>query len=134
MLQRIFHSPDYGFWINGFLLVLRLVSGIMMLTHGVPKLEKVVAGDFEFADPIGLGEEASLVLCAFAEFFCSVLMISGIAIRFSVIPIIIVMLVALLVVHKDESILEHWNILGYLAAYFTLLVAGGGRYSFDNRW
>lgn len=58
---------------NLSLLILRLAGGLMMLTHGYPKFRKLLSGDFSFADPIGLGEEFSLVATVFAEFICSIL-------------------------------------------------------------
>jgi len=40
-----------------------------MIPHGYQKLLKILNGQFSFADPIGFGEGASLMLAAFAEFF-----------------------------------------------------------------
>ena len=41
--------------IDWALFLLRLIGGGFMLTHGYPKLMKVIGGDFGFADPFGLG-------------------------------------------------------------------------------
>jgi putative oxidoreductase len=122
-------TDDYGPFINISLLILRIVVVVLMLMHGVPKLGKVLAGDFNFPDPIGLGREISLLLATFAEFFCSLLILIGFRTRLAVIPLIITMLVALLIVHEDDAIFEHWNILLYLFAYGILLHLGGGKYS-----
>ena len=43
-------------------LLLRIGSGAFIMTHGIPKVKKILAGDLGFADPIGLGPEVSLVL------------------------------------------------------------------------
>lgn len=99
-----------------------------MLTHGVPKMGKLLAGDFEFPDPIGLGPELSLILATFAEFFCSILILIGFRTRIATIPLIITMLVALLVIHSDEFILNNWQILLYLFSYGILLHLGGGKF------
>lgn len=122
-------TDDYGPVINIALLLLRLTVGVLMLTHGVPKLEKLIMGDFNFPDPIGLGSELSLILAVFAEFFCSILIIIGYRSRLAAIPLIITMLVALLIVHNNDPIFEHWNILLYLLTYGLLLHLGGGKYS-----
>ena len=64
-----------------------------------------------------------------AEFFCSILILIGYRSRLAAIPLIITMLVALLIVHGDDPILEHWNILLYIFTYAILLHLGGGKYS-----
>ena len=122
-------TDDYGAVINILLLALRITVGVLMLTHGFPKLMKLVTGDFSFPDPIGLGSTLSLVLATFAEFFCSLLIIVGFRSRLAAIPLIITMLVALLVVHNDEPIFDHWNIILYIFSYGILLHLGGGKYS-----
>ena len=100
-----------------------------MLTHGIPKLEKLFAGDFNFPDPIGLGSEVSLILAIFAEVFCSILIIVGYRSRLAAIPLIITMIVALLMVHGVDEIFDHLNILLYIFAYGILVHLGGGKYS-----
>mgnify|MGYP000453735000 CR=1 FL=1 len=55
----------------GFLL-LRIGFSAAMLTHGYGKFMKVLAGDFSFGDPIGIGPTASLILCAIAEFIAPI--------------------------------------------------------------
>ena len=44
------------------LLLLRIGISAAMLTHGYGKFMKVLAGDFSFGDPIGIGPTASLIL------------------------------------------------------------------------
>ncbi|MEJ2595635.1 MAG: DoxX family protein [bacterium] len=122
-------TDDYGVVINVLLLVLRISVGVLMLTHGYPKLVKLVTGDFSFPDPIGLGSELSLALATFAEFVCSLLIIVGYRSRLAAMPLIFTMLVALLLVHGDESVFEHWNILLYIFCYAILINLGGGKYS-----
>ena len=129
MAKKSCCTDDYGPFINIALLVLRVAVSVLMLTHGIPKLGKVLAGDFTFPDPIDIGAEASLILATFAEFFCSLFVLIGYKSRLAVIPLIITMLVALLIVHHNDSIFDHWNILLYLFAYGILLHLGGGKYS-----
>ena len=122
-------TDDYGLVINILLLTLRIGVAVLMLTHGFPKLIKLISGDFGFPDPIGLGSVFSLVLAIFAEVFCSILILIGFRTRLASIPLIILMLVALLIVHGDDPILEHWNILLYIFTYGVLLHLGGGKFS-----
>ena len=55
------------------LLLIRLAAGGFMLSHGFGKLQKLVNGNFEFGDPIGVGPEISLGLTVFAEILCAFL-------------------------------------------------------------
>src|SRR5687767_3778808 len=85
------------------LLILRLGVGGYMLTHGWGKLQMLLAGKFdEFADPIGLGNQLSLILMVKAEFFCALLVMLGFATRLAAIPIVFGMGVAAFVVHAND--------------------------------
>ena len=121
-------TDDYGPIINTLLLGLRVTVGVLMLTHGFPKLLKLVSGDFGFPDPIGIGNEFSLFLATFAEFFCSILIIIGYRTRLAAIPLIVTMLVALLIVHNGDPVFDHLNILSYIFVYGILLHLGGGKF------
>jgi len=122
-------TDDYGPVLNILILTLRIVVAGLMLTHGVPKLVNLLNGDLSFADPIGIGPELSLILTIFAEVFCSLLILIGYKSRLASMPLIFTMLVALLIVHSNDPIFQHWNILLYLLAYGLLLHLGGGKYS-----
>lgn len=126
--KKICCTDDYGPVINTLILALRITVAVLMLTHGYPKFVKLLTGDFAFPDPIGIGSEFSLVLAVFAEFFCSILILIGFKTRLATIPIIVTMLVALIIVHGDESVFDHWNILLYLFSYAILLHLGGGKF------
>ena len=63
--------------LNFGLLFLRLGISIGMLTHGYGKFMKILAGDFSFGDPIGIGPTASLILCTIAEFIAPLFLIAG---------------------------------------------------------
>jgi len=122
-------TDDYGPIINICLLIIRIMVAGFMLKHGIPKLINLIQGNFSFPDPIGLGPELSLVLVIFAEVFCSLVILVGYRSRLAAIPLIINMLVALLIVHGEDSVIKHWNILLYLFSYGILLHLGGGKYS-----
>lgn len=104
-----------------------------MLTHGYPKFLMLFNdGPIHFADPIGIGETASLVLAMFAEFFCSIFLIFGLGTRFSALTLLITMLVAALIVHSADAFSSKEMPLLYAAIYTFILIAGAGKYSVDN--
>ena len=116
------------------LLFLRLASGgIMVYSHGWGKLQKMLGGDMSFADPMGMGEEASLVLTVFAEFVCGILVALGLLTRAALVPLIITMLVAVFVIHADDPFSKQEFGLLYLVPYLTLFLAGPGKLSFDKK-
>jgi putative oxidoreductase len=115
------------------MLLLRLFLGIAMLMHGFPKLEKLMdGGNIEFMNFLGLGPTISLVLVVFAEFICSILLILGLLTRWSLIPLIITMLVAVFGVHINDGFEKMELGLHYLAGYFIVLIIGAGKYSIDG--
>lgn len=133
MIQLLFRVKNYSNPINVGLLIVRVFTSTMMLTHGGPKFMRLLDGNLKFGDPIGIGSELSFILVVFAEFFCSILIIIGLGTRLATIPLIITMLVALLIAHASDPILDHTNILAYLAGYIVLFVTGSGRYSVDYK-
>ena len=61
-----------------YLFLFRVSVSLLMLQHGWPKLMKFTNSEaIKFADPIGIGSNASLILAVFAEVVCSVLIIIG---------------------------------------------------------
>lgn len=115
------------------LLLFRVFLGIVMMTHGYPKLQKLMAGgNIEFMDFLGLGPAISLVLVVFAEFVCSIFLILGLFTRWMLIPLIITMLVAVFGVHINDSFGKMELGLLYLAGYIVLMIIGPGRYSIDG--
>lgn len=115
------------------LLVLRVFVGITMLaSHGWGKMLKLMAGDTSFADVLGLGETASLVLAVFAEVICSAFLALGLFTRATLIPLIITMLVAVFIVHADDPFSKKEFGLLYLIPYITLLLTGPGKFSLDK--
>jgi putative oxidoreductase len=115
-------------------LILRVAMGGMMLTHGWPKVEKLLAGgEIKFADPLGLGPEISLVLVVFAEFVCSMLIILGFKTKLASIPLIITMLVAAFIAHGDDPFSSKEKALMYAVAFLAIGLIGSGKYSVDYR-
>ena len=133
IIQKIFSPGNYSNNINFSLLFLRVTSGIFMLTHGVGKLTKLIeGGTIKFANPIGIGPEASLILAVFAEFFCSIFLIFGIATRVSSIPLIITMMVAGFIAHAGDPFAVKEKAFLFFVIFVFIAIAGAGKYSIDN--
>jgi putative oxidoreductase len=113
------------------LLILRLAVGGMMLTHGWPKLLRLLETPEKFADPIGLGPEISLGLTAFAEVVCALLIVFGAWTRVAAVPFLITMLVAVFIVHGDDPFKKQELALLYGAGALSLMLTGAGDFSVD---
>ena len=133
MLKNLLNPGTYAREINVALLFLRITIGIFMLTHGISKFMMLMGeGPIQFADPIGIGPNASFALAVFAEVLCSILLIFGLATRFAVIPLLITMLVAVLIVHSADPFQVKEMALLYLSVFISILISGAGNISIDN--
>jgi putative oxidoreductase len=132
-VKRWFDTGIYPNSISVSLLLLRVIVGILMLTHGYGKL-LILFGDepIQFADPIGIGVTASLVLTVLAEFVASIFLIVGFATRFSAIPLLFTMLVAALIVHANDGFAFKELPLLYATIYLVIAITGAGKYSVDS--
>ena len=116
------------------LLFLRLsFAGVMLISHGLPKVLKYSQMKNSFPDPLGVGSSASLLLTIFAEFISPIFIIIGYKTRFFVIPLIITMLVAGFVIHADDQWSKIEFPLLYAFSFISLLISGAGNYSVDRR-
>lgn len=115
------------------LLLTRLIFGGLMLSHGWPKLMKIVNSDWGFADPLGLGPVPSLILTVFAEFFCAASLVLGFKTRWCAIPLIFTMFVAAFIVHGSDPLGDKEHALLFLGGFVVLALMGGGRISIDGK-
>lgn len=114
------------------LLIARVFIGFAMLTHGYPKLQKLLAGgEIQFFDFFGIGQKLSLILAVFAEVICSLFLILGLFTRTFVIPLIITMFVAGFIVHSTDPFADRELAFVYLTVYVIIFIFGGGNYSID---
>jgi putative oxidoreductase len=118
------------------LLIMRVSFSLMMLIgHGLPKLNKALAGDTSFADPIGLGPAISLYAAIFAEFFCALLVALGFQTRIAAGFLVFTMLVAAFVVHASDPFFTQKEFpLMYAFLFLGVMGTGAGRYSIDQRF
>ena len=115
------------------LLILRIGFGGMMLTHGIPKLLKMISGDFSFGDPFGIGEPATLVLAVLGEVLFPILVIIGFKTRLSAIPVIVTMAVAAFIVHATDPLGTKEIAILYLIGFIAIAFLGAGKYSVDKK-
>ena len=116
-------SIDFG------LLLMRIGFSVGMMTHGYGKFLKVIQGNFEFGDPIGIGPTFSLILAAIGEFIAPILIILGWKTRLATIFPTLTMLVAFAIAHDGDPFSRKEKAFVYLIAFLTLYFTGPGKYS-----
>jgi putative oxidoreductase len=131
-MRRSFSTAVNSNAVNVWLLIARLAVGALMLTHGIPKLQSLISGNVQFADPFGIGTTPTLALTVFAEAFCSILLILGLATRLASVPLIINMLVAIFYALASQPLAKKELAIFYLIFYIGFLILGGGKYSLDS--
>lgn len=114
------------------ILVLRVLFGGLLLSHGLDKLGNYSQLAETFADPLGIGSHLSLALVIFAEVVCSAGFIFGFLFRLAALPMIASMAVAFFVFHGADPFAMKELPFAYLAAFVALYISGPGRYSIDH--
>ncbi|WP_010516649.1 DoxX family protein [Croceivirga radicis] len=115
------------------LALLRVVPSLMMMSHGLPKLQKMLSGDFAFANPIGIGEAPSLFLAVVGEFIAPIFIILGFKTRFATIPVIITMLVAVFIVHGADPFGKKELPFLYAIVFIVIALVGPGKFGIDKK-
>ena len=116
-------SIDFG------LLLMRVGFSVGLMTHGYGKFLKVIYGNFEFGDPIGIGPTLSLILATIGEFIAPILIILGWKTRLATIFPTLTMLVAFAIAHDGDPFSRKEKAFVYLVAFLTLYFTGPGKYS-----
>lgn len=112
------------------ILTLRVFFGIMFFSHGLNKILDFNALSVTYPNVLGFGSYMTLMVSIFAEFCCSLFLISGLLIRITVIPMIVLMAVAFFDVH-DAMMPEGELSFIYLVLFIILYITGPGLYSVD---
>lgn len=112
---------------------LRIFAGLAMIPYGVGKIENYdrLKTSF-FGDPVGLGDEPSLILCIFQQIFCAGMLALGIQSRFAAFMLFTNMAVAVKFHFFDPFCAVKALPTLFLAIYAFLVVSGGGAMSLDN--
>lgn len=117
---------------NLALLILRVGASIMMLFHGIPKIEKLFNSPIEFPDPLNIGTFPSLILALIGEVLAPVLIIIGLKSRYAAIASLVTMLVAAFMVHINDSFYQKEKALLYALCFFVIFLAGPGKFSINK--
>lgn len=115
------------------LAILRILPNIFMITHGFPKFQKLISGNTEFGDPLGIGSAPTLFLAVIAEFICPILMIVGFKTKWATIPSMVTMAVAAFIVHSADPFGTKEKALLFLVIYIVIFLLGPGKYSIDKK-
>ena len=126
----LFPKHFRGTGVSFLLLALRVFFGILFLTHGLDKLMNFNTLSNTYPSVLGLGGYTTLMITIFAEFCCSLFLITRLLERILVVPMIIAMAVAFFDVH-DAMMPEGELSLIYLIMFFILFITGPGKFSID---
>jgi putative oxidoreductase len=117
------NSTDIG------LLFLRVCASVLVLiVHGLPKVEHFRRETALIEDPFHFGKKLTIAFAIVAEVICPVLMIAGVATRLCALPIMVVSAIALLRVHPEWTIDQAQFAWMLLILFGTIAIAGPGRY------
>lgn len=124
--SRLSSGADLG------ILLIRIVSGGMLIAnHGWKKLLKLNM-DTNFSDPLGIGHFPSHLGAVFTEVVCAALIIVGYRTRLASIPLIFTFAVIIFMVHGGDPVLKNELALFYLTTFTALLFSGSGKYALDH--
>ena len=113
--------------------LLRIVFSLLMMTHGWSKLERILDGNLNFGDPLGLGSTLSLYLVTFAELVAPVFIIVGFKTRLMALITSFAMAVAAFIAHGADPFAKKEMALLYLVGFLSVALMGAGRYSIDEQ-
>ena len=133
-LKRYFDPGHDGMARDLGLLVLRVSLAFSLIyAHGWGKLMRLLEGNMQFLDPIGIGPAASLVLAVFAEVVCASAIAIGLFTRLATIPLLIFFAVGYFIVHAGDAFGDKEKAFLFGVGYLVLLLTGPGRMSLDQR-
>lgn len=131
--MKFFFSTKYSkAAFNIGMLLMRVVLGLVLMSHGYTKLVKFSTLKHSFMNFMHLGSTTSLVLIIFAELFCGFLLVIGLFTRLAAIPVTIGMGVVFFMA-SDSNLFGNGERGGvYMAAAFFILLCGPGKASVDG--
>ena len=114
---------------NTALLFFRASFSLCLMTHGYGKFMKLINGNFDFADPLGVGSIPSLIFTVLGEFIAPIFIILGFRTRLALIFSIITTGVIAFVIHADDPFRGKEKALLFCIGFITLYLTGPGKYS-----
>lgn len=128
----LFPSKPDDTAISLLLLALRILFGMLLLSHGIQKWTNYENMSATFPDPLGVGSSVSLGLAIFGELACSIGFIFGALYRLAMIPMIFTMCVAFFVVHGNDPFAAKELAFVYLVVFVLMYITGPGKFSLDR--
>lgn len=107
-------------------------GGLLFAQHGWGKIMNASGMMKSFPDPLGMGHGLSFGFAAGAEALGALCLVVGLCTRWAALGVAFTMAVAFLAVHDGDLKQGEMAVL-YFAGVFPLLLAGGGRLSFDAK-
>ncbi len=114
------------------LLILRVFSGLTMMSHGWPKLVGFAEKSSSFPDPLGIGSLLSLSGTVATEFFFALFVVLGIGTRLFSAGICFTMLIAAFVVHGADPFQKKELASIYAVIFLALVFTGGGKFGLSR--
>ena len=129
-LRRLLDPGPVGPGPGAGLLILRLAAA-MMASHGWGKVTHFSEYAAQFPDPLHVTPTISLCLTIFAEFFCSIAVLAGLATRVAAGFVAFTMAVAGFVILSGKPFEERELAFVFFVLFTALVFTGAGRFSLD---
>jgi putative oxidoreductase len=113
-------------------LLLRIgVAFPMSIRHGWPTLANWWKGEISYPDPLGLGQNLTMVMMGSLEAVATLMIVVGILTRPASLMLAVGFSVAVLVVHGADDFGTKELPYLYMVAYWAIFLIGPGRFSMD---
>lgn len=132
LYRFLFPSKPDSTGISLLLLAVRVIFGLLLMSHGMQKWLSFDQLSAHFPDPLGVGNQVSLILAIFGELFCSFAFIIGFLYRLALIPMIFTMSTVFFVVLRQEAFQAKELAFVYLVIFVILYISGPGKFAVDR--
>ena len=132
LFRWLFNLKENGNIKDLGLLLLRLFFALpLTIRHGWPTLFNWWKGEISYPDPLGLGENLTMLLMGSIEAFFATFVVLGILTRISAFFVASGFTVAVLVVHGADSFAVKELAYMYMAGFWSVFFLGPGKFSLD---
>jgi putative oxidoreductase len=131
-MKRFFSIQFSDKALNIAILLLRIVFGVLIMTHGYKKIvhfDELLVG---MPNLLGTGQKTALFFSIFAEFFCGAFVVLGLFTRIACVFLIVTLCVAVFVVYHSDFTGKGEVATLLLAAFVVLFFLGPGKLSVDG--
>jgi len=132
MSKNAFSTGFKGGAVHFALLLIRLTAIMMLINHGLPKIQNFDTLAGAFYDPLGMGFKFMLILTIFAEVVCAGFVVIGLLTRWAALVLFIEMLITTFGYHAGDAFADIELDLHYILIFAVLILLGAGKYSVDH--